>query len=141
MRKAQAIREPFVALQPRNRALQTELAYCYAILSGYYSLPGPPEKVLEYANKALPTLETSLAADPGNEDLRTMLGATYLVKAKALGNPNTANLGDIKGALTFSARPSRFSKKLVMDYPADAEYHRILGAVYTAGLLRQPMAI
>jgi eukaryotic-like serine/threonine-protein kinase len=136
MRKAQAIRERLVALQPRNRALQTELAFCYAILSGYYSLPGPPEKVLEYANKALPTLETSLAADPGNEDLRTMLGATYLTKAKALGNPNTANLGDIKGALDFLGKAQPIFEKLVMDYPADAEDHRMLGAVYNlAGLL------
>jgi eukaryotic-like serine/threonine-protein kinase len=130
MRKALTIRERLAALEARNRDLQNELAYCYEGLANLHTLAGPPEKVLEYANKAIPILEASLATDPTNEDVRLSLGSTYILKAKAMGNPATANLGDIKGALDLLGKAQAMAEKLAADYPTDPEYQRTLGVIY-----------
>jgi non-specific serine/threonine protein kinase/serine/threonine-protein kinase len=128
--KAVAIRERLVSLDPGNRDLRRELAYTYAGVVGLYSLPGPPQKVIEYSDKAIPILEGSLAVDPGNRDLRYVLQSTYLFKAKALGNPSTPNLGDVKGAMEFLQKGQSILERLAADYPMDTEYQRSLGVVY-----------
>jgi tetratricopeptide (TPR) repeat protein len=138
VRKALTIHERLAALEPHNRDLQNELAGCYGILASLHSLAGPPEKVLEYANKGIPILEASQATNPTNEDVRFGLCTTYLNKAKALGNPATANLGDIKGALELLGKAQPIVERFVADYPTDAEYQRILGVIYNlTGLLAE----
>jgi len=129
-RKALAIRERLVALAPRDRKLQNELAYCYEGLGSLHTLAGPPEKVLEYVNKAIPILEESVAAEPADEEVKYMLCITYLYKARALGNPFTANLGDTKGALEFLNKAQPIGERLAADRPADVQYQATLGGVY-----------
>lgn len=137
-RKALAIRQRLSSLEPRNRLMQNELAYCYNALAGLHSLAGPPEKVLEYADKSIAILEASLVADPVDEELQSYLEGDYANKAKALGNPVTANLGDVKGALEFSQKAQVIAEKLAAAHPADVEYQRGLGDLYNlAGLLAE----
>jgi non-specific serine/threonine protein kinase/serine/threonine-protein kinase len=137
MRKALVIRQRLVALQPRNQELQNELAYCYEGLASLHTLAGPPEKVVEYADKAISTLEASAASDPANEKLLYYLCSAYIYKAKALGNPATANLGDIKGALEFSSKGQAIIEKLAADHPTNLDYQRGIGTTYNlAGFLK-----
>jgi serine/threonine protein kinase/tetratricopeptide (TPR) repeat protein len=137
-RKALAIRERLVARAPSDRKLRNELAYCYEGLASLHTLAGPPEKVLEYVNKAIPILEESVAAEPADEEVKYMLGITYLYKARALGNPFTANLGDTKGALEFLNKGQPIDESLAADHPTDVLYQQTLGSVYnTTALLMQ----
>jgi len=127
-RKALAIRQRLVTLDPRSRELQNELGYCYEGLASLHTLAGPPEKVVEYADKAILILEASRLADPANERLLYILGTTYMYKAKALGNPASANLGDVKGAVEFLSKGQAIGEKLAADHPDDVEYQMALGA-------------
>ncbi|HYW70573.1 MAG TPA: hypothetical protein VE961_06050 [Pyrinomonadaceae bacterium] len=135
MQKALAIRLRVVAFDPGNRQFQQDLAYCYEGLANLYSLAGPPEKVIEYSDKAIPLLEGLLKADPTNEDDRAILGNTYTLKSKALGNPVTASLGDVAGAWDYLNKALPILERLADDYPADPEYQRNLGAVYNLASL------
>lgn len=130
IRKSITIRERLIALDPRDRRLQIELAYSHIGAASLHSLAGPPEKVLEYCNKAIPTLEAATAASPSDDEIRYVLGNAYLYKAKALGNPATANLGDMKGALEFLSKAQAILEKLAADHPTDLEDQRMVGAVY-----------
>ena len=130
LRKAISIRGRLVALEPNNRDLRYQLANAYQELAGLHLLAGPAEKAIEYSDKTLGILEPACAADPNNADLRYVLGSTYLTKAKALGNPGTANLGDIKGALEYMNKARAIAEKLVEDHPNDISYQQGLGVVY-----------
>lgn len=131
MGKAQSIRERLVALKPGDQLLRYELGYCYFAIANLSLLPGSPERVVEYTNRAIPILEGCVAADPANDDCQLVLAGLYIAKAKALGNPSTANLGDTKGALEFLKRGQPVAEKFAANNPTDSEYQRSLGTVYS----------
>jgi len=56
------LREKLATLQPRNPELQKELGYSFEILASLYTLTGPPEKVIEYADQAIPILEKAVGS-------------------------------------------------------------------------------
>jgi serine/threonine protein kinase/tetratricopeptide (TPR) repeat protein len=128
--KALVLRERLAVLEPNNRDIRNELADCYVGLGGQYLFTGPPEKAVEYQRKAIPLVETSLAADPANERLQYELFGIYLGMAKALGNPAVANLGDTQGALEFMNKAQLLAEKLVADHPTDVDYQVALGSFY-----------
>lgn len=117
-------------LASRNQSLQVELAFAYSALASLHSLAGPPEKTLEYADKAIPIFEAALGREPANEDIQSRLRAAYLFKAKALGSPGTANLGDSKGALDFANKARAIVEKLAANHPAEVGYQFTVGVVY-----------
>ena len=99
LRKALAIRERVFAMEPGNKEVRQELAFCYVTIGFLHVLNGPPDKAVENLRKGMPIMEALLAADPTDEDLQYNLWNVYLAMAKALGSPAVPNLGDTEGAL------------------------------------------
>ncbi len=132
LNKALAIRERLSTLDPNNRDIQRELAYCYERTGVLYVTNGPPEKAVESLRRAAPRLEALLAADPTDEDLQYNLVDNYEGMAKALGNPILPNLGDTQGALDYLAKAQPIIEKLVADHPANRAYQLYLAAHHNA---------
>jgi tetratricopeptide (TPR) repeat protein len=130
--KALAIRERLLALEPNNRDVQRELAYCYERIGVLYVTNGPPEKAVQSLRKAAPRLEELLAADPADEDLQYNLVDNYEGMAKALGNPVLPNLGDTQGALDYLGKAEPVIDKLVANHPDNLAYQLYLAAHHNA---------
>jgi tetratricopeptide (TPR) repeat protein len=132
LNKALTIRARVSALEPNNKDVRRELAYCYERIGVLYVGNGPPDKAVENLRKAAPILEALLAADPANEDLQYNLVDNYEGMAKALGNPILPNLGDTQGALDYLARAQPIIEKLVADHPTNLAYQLYLAAHHNA---------
>jgi non-specific serine/threonine protein kinase/serine/threonine-protein kinase len=130
--KALAIREKLGALEPNNRDIRNELAFCYSTLAGSYLLSGSPEKAIEYLHKSTPLLESSLAVEPSNEELQYKLCAAYVVWAKALGVSGVPNLGDTKGALEYMSKAETIGERLNTQFPTNLDYQVLLGIIHNA---------
>jgi serine/threonine protein kinase len=130
LKKALAIRERLSVLEPGNRDIQNELAFCYATLAGNYLLSGPPERVIDYTHKSIPLLESLLAGEPSNEELQYRLSLVYLALAKALGGSGVANLGDTKGALEYMDKSRVLLERLTTQFPANLDYQLLLGTIH-----------
>jgi len=130
LKKAVAIREKLCALEPANRELQNELAFCYATLAGNYLLIGPPEKAIEYTRKSIPLLESSLTVEPSNEEIQYKLSVVYLALAKALGGAGLANVGDTKGAREYMGKSQALLERLTTQFPTNLDYQLLLGSIH-----------
>jgi non-specific serine/threonine protein kinase/serine/threonine-protein kinase len=146
--KALAIRQRVFALEPNNKDVRQDLAFCYERIGVIYVFNGPPDKAVENLRKAAPMFEALAAAEPTNEDLQYALVDNYQGMAKALGNPTTPNLGDTKGALEYMSKAQPIIEKLVADHPANLAYqvylaglHNSLGWVLGTSLGRLPEAL
>jgi non-specific serine/threonine protein kinase/serine/threonine-protein kinase len=130
MGKALAIRERVSALEPANKDVRKELAYCYVQTEVLYLFAGPPDKAVEYGRKAMPILESLLAADPANEELQYNAFAMYSYLARALGCPGNPNLGDTQGAFEYFKKAELVGDKLVADDPKNLAYKLYMGGLH-----------
>jgi serine/threonine protein kinase len=131
-KKAIAIREHIVSLQPTDRESKLDLIVSYTGLASMYLTAGPPDKGIELDRKALLLLEPLVAVDPANETLQYDLLGTYIGIAKMLGNPAVPNLGDIKGALSYMAKAQAVGERLVREHPANPNYQLALGSLHNS---------
>jgi tetratricopeptide (TPR) repeat protein len=113
-----------------------------------YVFNGPPDKAVENLRQATPIFEALAVADPASEDLQYALVDNYQGMAKALGSPNSPNLGDAKGALEYMHKAQPIIEKLVADHPTNLGYqvylaglHNSLGWVLGTSLGRLPEAL
>jgi serine/threonine protein kinase len=132
LRKAVAIREQVLAMEPHNKDAQQELAFCYVTIGFLQVLNGPPDKAVENLRKGMPIMEALQNADPTSEDLQYKLWNVYLALAKALGSPGTPNLGDTVGALAFMNKAQALGEDLVSNHPTNLAYQNMLSAMQGA---------
>ena len=132
LRKALAIRERVFAMEPGNKEVQQELAFCYVTIGFLHVLNGPPDKAVENLRKGMPIMEALLAADPTDEDLQYNLWNVYLALAKALGSPAVPNLGDTEGALAYMNKAQTLGENLVSSHPTNLAYQNMLSAMHGA---------
>jgi non-specific serine/threonine protein kinase/serine/threonine-protein kinase len=130
--KALAIRERVFALEPGNKDVRRELAYCYLSVGAFYGVIGPPDKAARYYRKAMSILEPLAAAGPTNEDLQYNLFGAYLGMAKVLGNPSMPNVGDTNGALEYMSKAQPVIEKLAADHPSNLSYRLALGSLHNS---------
>ena len=126
--KALVIRERVATLEPNNKDVRQELAYCYERIGVLHVNNGPPDKAVANLRKAAPILEALLAADPTNEELQYNLVDNYEGMAKALGSTTLPSLGDTQGALDYLAKSQPIIEKLVADHPTNLAYQLYLAA-------------
>ena len=130
-RKAQAILERLVALEPGNRETREHLANTYAhfgdpVLMG----GGDPGVAYEYLRKSAPIYEDLLRSDPSNKRLLSKLSVVYESTARMLYGPNLAHLGDLPGAIDHQRKAMAINRRLSELEPANAEYRQVLAANY-----------
>jgi eukaryotic-like serine/threonine-protein kinase len=130
--KALTLREEVLTLDPNNKSLQQELAFCYVTIGFLHVLNGPPDKAVQNLSKGMPTMEALLVADPADEDLRYKLWNVYLALAKAMGSPAVPNLGDTEGALAYMNKAQTVGAELVSSHPTNVAYQNMLGASHGA---------
>lgn len=134
--KALAIRERLARNAPDDRSAQNELAYCYAALAGINLVAGPPEKVIDYNNKALQILEASLNTDAHSEVLASNLTGIYVGMAKAYGVAGVANLGRTTTAIHYMEKAQALCEQLIASHPDEADYKVFLASIHnTLGFL------
>lgn len=90
---------------------------------------GPPDKAAENLRKALPLIETLMAADSANESLQMNLVNAEAALSKVLGNPQWPNMGDTNGALEYLNKAQQLQEKLAVEHPTNRVYQ-----LYVAGL-------
>lgn len=122
LRKALTIRERLFALDPRNKEVQQELAFCYVTIGFLHVLNGPPDKAVENLRKGMPIMEALVQANPADEDLQYKLWNVYLALAKALGSPAVPNLGDTDGALVYMNKAQTLGTDLMSKHPTNLAY-------------------
>lgn len=125
-KKAVALRERILAMEPENRSHQVALADANLQLGGLYLLAGPPEKAIEAYRQVDRILAPLLGATPTDRELRLLSVLNKLSTAKALGSPGVANLGDTKGALALLHEVVAAYEKLVAESPADLDFKQAL---------------
>ena len=132
LRKALTIRERLLALEPGNKEVRQELAFCYVTIGFLHVINGPPEKAVENLRKGMPIMEALRDADPTDEDLQYKLWNVYLALAKALGSPAVPNLGDTEGALAYMNKAQTLGEDLVANHPTTLAYQNMLSAMHGA---------
>ncbi len=132
LRKAIAIRERVFAMEPNNKEVRQELAFCYVTIGFLHVLNGPPDKAVENLRKGMPIMEALAAADPADEDLQYKLWNVYLALAKALGSPAVPNLGDTEGALVYMNKAQTLGADLVSKHPTNLSYQNMLSSMHGA---------
>lgn len=132
LRKALMIRERVFAMEPSNKEVRQELAFCYVTIGFLHVLNGPPDKAVENLRKGMPIMEALVAADPTDEDLQYKLWNVYLALAKALGSPAVPNLGDTKGALEYMNKAQTAGANLVSNHPTNLAYQNMVSAAHGA---------
>jgi eukaryotic-like serine/threonine-protein kinase len=132
LRKAIAIRERVFAMEPNNREVRQELAFCYVTIGFLHVLNGPPDKAVENLRKGMPIMEELVAADPTDEDLQYKLWNVYLAQAKALGSPAVPNLGDTEGALAYMNKAQTLGADMVSKHPTNLAYQNMLSSMHGA---------
>lgn len=130
--KAIAIRERIRQLGRNDPADVQALARSYVKMSGYFLLGGPPEKAIACLEKGIPALESLLALNPQNEEVRALLANAYLGSAKAFGSPAGPNLGDTARAVEYAAKALNKFEGLTADFPAKLGHRQGLAATYNA---------
>lgn len=147
LNSAQVLRERLFAMEPNNKDVQQELAYCYAAIGFLHVFNGPPEKAVDYLRRGLPIMEGLSAADSNNEDLQYKLANVYIGLAKSLGIPPYPNLGDSKAAIEYLNKFQSVVERLASHDPTNPAYQSMLAAGQNAfGLLfesegREPEAL
>src|SRR6185436_7898581 len=119
LRQAIAIRERVFAMEPNDKEVRQELAFCYVTIGFLHVLNGPPDKAVENLRKGMPIMEELVTADPTDEDLQYKLWNVYLAQAKVLGSPAVPNLGDTEGALAYMNKAQTLGADMVSKHPTN----------------------
>jgi tetratricopeptide (TPR) repeat protein len=132
LRKALAIRERVLAMEPNSKKVRQELSSCYARTGFLYMFNGPPDKAVEYLGKGTSLMEALLAADPASKDLQYQLWDLYMGLAKSLGSPSVPNLGNTKAAMEYMNKAQSVGDRFASDQPTSPESQQVLGSLYNA---------
>jgi tetratricopeptide (TPR) repeat protein len=130
LHKASSLRERLARAEPANNQFRLELAFNYTVIGFVHVLNGPPEKAVEYLRKAIPMMESLLAAKPNDEYLQYTLWNAELGLAKSLGDPAVPNLGDWKGAMDLMRKCQPLIERLAVEHPSDPHYESGIGAQF-----------
>ena len=133
--KAVEVRERIRAAEPDSRTNLIDLARGYANLAIVYLTSGPPERVIENAEKTRAIIAPLLAAQPADEALRQISATAFLSASKAFGNPAVPNLGDSARALENINKALPIYESLARDFPDNPQYQQLLGSGYNATAL------
>lgn len=130
-RKALAIRERLVALEPWNRELREELGTSYARMGNINATLSKTDEAAAHYRRAIELYEQALASEPSNQIVRRKLSSLYFV----MGRTQSA-LGDAPGGIESLRRSLSMDERLVAEDPTNPDNRHGLSTSHSViGLL------
>ena len=122
-RKALRFCERLVAAEPVDAELKSEVAATYTRIGEVLRNGGNLNAAVESNRKAVAVME-DVAAHTNKADVREALALSYVTLGDVLGNPYTANLGDVNGALEKYRHALAIREKIMTEEPGNPERRR-----------------
>ncbi|HWC96149.1 MAG TPA: protein kinase [Candidatus Sulfopaludibacter sp.] len=129
-RKAQAIRERLSAGAPADSRAAIGLAQNYVFTALLIQHMGDLKGAADASRKAMRLMEQFSAAHPADSEVREMLAKAYDDLANVLGNVDSPNLGDSRGAVDLYRKALQIRTTLVTADPSSREKRYWLATSY-----------
>jgi eukaryotic-like serine/threonine-protein kinase len=128
-RQELTIIQKLLQIDPQNTQFMLGLWFAHRHLGQLATERGDATLALDHHNQGLKTIEQLSALEPENALFKRYLAVGYQDVADALGNPESVNLGDWKGALSHYQETLRIDTYLGKIDPDNAEAQREMSIV------------
>jgi eukaryotic-like serine/threonine-protein kinase len=130
-RKALAIRERLLTLEPTNSEVRYEVAASNNAIGEAIAIPlAKPGEAMEYFRKAQTILEPLVAANPNRREFRRELASVYRAISEATLNMSDASAEERTKGRELQLKGVALYEALAAEDPKDLEVHRRLAGSY-----------